>query len=183
MKTRKYQEGQAIVEMTVGMIGMAAIFCGFLLVAQLTTNNIENVLSARGMADENGNMGTLGDDGNPILFWDAGADNYQYSPDDVSMNGTSEDAANFKGQLVVQNDDAAPFVIDSSPSYVDTESDFKSLIDTSIFLNAARLTSGSNSRNVSVDDMPLANTLFLDNAGTSSILLQDTLYMPMMEDF
>ena len=95
MKTRKNQEGQAIVEMTVGLIGMAAVFCGLILVANLTTSNIDNVLLSRGTADENGNSRTIGDQGDPILYWDAGPDQYQYSPDDVSIKGTSEDQADF----------------------------------------------------------------------------------------
>ncbi len=183
MKTRKNQDGQAIVEMTVGLVGMAAVLCGFILVANLTTSNIENVLSARGTADENGNMGTIGDNGDAIISWDAGNDNYQYSPDDVAMKGTSEDPNNFKGQLVVQNPDANTFNLDSSPSYIDSENSVKSLPDTSLFLSAANLIAGSNSMNVSIDEMPLVSALFLDNSSISSILLQDTLYMPYMSDF
>ncbi|MFZ2657890.1 MAG: hypothetical protein WAX69_23355 [Victivallales bacterium] len=185
MNTRKNQDGQAIVEMTVGLIGMAAVFCGLILVAKLTTSNIENVLSARGNADENGDAHTIGDTGDPILFWDAGADQYQYSPDDVSMRGTSEDQANFKGQLVVANDDGSSFTIDAESQIkygMDRNSDFISLDKSPFFLDAADLTSGSNTKNVSIDDMPLAGELFLDNPGMSSITLQDTLYMPFMQE-
>ncbi|HCE46798.1 MAG TPA: hypothetical protein DET40_24900 [Lentisphaeria bacterium] len=185
MKTRKNQEGQAIVEMTVSLIGMAAIFCGLILVAKLTTSNIENVLSARGNADENGTSRIEGDSGDPIQFWDVGADSYQYSPDDVAMVGTSEDQANFKGQLVVADsiDPSIVFRINSSaPAYVDSEMDFKNLQDLSLFLGAADLTSGSSTKNVPIDDMPLAGELFLDNSSTSNITLQDTLYMPFMKD-
>lgn len=183
MKTRKKQSGQAIMEMMIGLIGIAIMFCGFILIARLTTANIDNVLSARGAADRiaNNENDTLDARiGVPILHWE-GVDEsgnpcaYRYRPADRSVGDTSEDSNNFKGELI---DNTLAFRIDSnSPSYID--SSFRNLQDVSMFLNAASLRAGSSSRDVPVDnDMPGTSMLLFGDKDVKTITVNDKLYMP-----
>lgn len=191
MKIKKDQRGQAIVEMTVSLIGMAAIFCGFILIARLTTGSIESVLSARENVDivANNHEGTFTvDTGNPIRYWKEKIiiDNkghitrypYRYRRDDEAEIGANEDSNNFKGQLIVKN--PVTFSIDSS-SYVDRdstrESSFKNLEDGAMFLNAADLKSGRGSTSITFDN-DMTSTLLLDDPNNRSITVDDTLYMP-----
>ena len=191
MKIKKDQRGQAIVEMTVSLIGRAAIFCGFILIARLTTGSIESVLSARENVDivANNHEGTFTvDTGNPIRYWKEKIiiDNkghitrypYRYRRDDEAEIGANEDSNNFKGQLIVKN--PVTFSIDSS-SYVDRdstrESSFKNLEDGAMFLNAADLKSGRGSTSITFDN-DMTSTLLLDDPNNRSITVDDTLYMP-----
>jgi hypothetical protein len=193
MKTRRSQTGQAIVEMTVSLIGMAAIFCGFILIVRLATGSIESVLSARENADKiaNNPAGVIiggGDTGEPILYWKGKTivDNarnittypYRYRRDDESEKGTLGDSNIFTGQLI---DETSTFDIDSS-LYVDRANNFKSLRnDCYMFLNAADLKSGIGSNSITFDsDLPTSMTsvLLLDDPTIRSINVEDTLYMP-----
>ena len=170
---------------------MAAIFCGFILIARLTTGSIESVLSARENVDivANNHEGTFTvDTGNPIRYWKEKIiiDNkghitrypYRYRRDDEAEIGANEDSNNFKGQLIVKN--PATFSIDSS-SYVDREStresSFKKLGDGAMFLNAADLKSGRGSTSITFDN-DMTSTLLLDDPNNRSITVDDTLYMP-----
>ena len=195
MKIKKDQRGQAIVEMTVSLIGMAAIFCGFILIARLTTGSIESVLSARENVDivANNHEGTFTvDTGNPIRYWKEKIiiDNkghitrypYRYRRDDEAEIGANEDSNNFKQQLSV-NKPTVTFSIDSS-SYVDrdseSESSFKNLEDMAMFLNAADLKSGRGSNSITFDS-DMTSTLLLDDPNNRSITVDDTLYMPFTD--
>ncbi|HBC86994.1 MAG TPA: hypothetical protein DCZ94_08580 [Lentisphaeria bacterium] len=172
MKTRRNQGGQAIVELTVSLVMLLAMFCGFILIAQLATKNVENIITARGEADENGYMGSVSDNGNPILSWNEGADTYLYTADDQAVIGTSDNPSLFSGEL--KNDE---YDLKAAPDYV--QDNFSKTMGTLyIFLDAANLTSGNETSSVSLDD--LSRMLYVDS---STITLEDTVYMPYMSDF
>ena len=186
MKTIRNQSGQAIVEMTVSLIGMAAIFCGFILIARLTTGSIESVLSARENTDKLANNpdGVIiggGATGDPILHWKGDSDEgliypygYKYRRVDVSVKGTLGESNNFTSQLI---DETSAFGIDSS-LYVDSGGSFRDIRDDSyMFLNAADLKSGRGSNSITFDS-DITSTLLLDDPNNRSITVDDTLYMP-----
>ncbi len=172
MKRRRNQQGQAIAELTASLVLLLAMFCGFVLIAQLATSNIENIIDARGDADENGYLGTANDNGDPIMYWSEGADGYLYTADDKALIGTSDNPSLFKGEL--KNDD---YDLAAAPSYVE-DNFVPTMGPLYIFLEAADLTSGSESSSVTLDD--LSRLLYVDSP---SITLEDNVYMPFMSDF
>lgn len=165
MKSRTNQDGQAIVEMTVSLIGLAVVFCGVLLFAELTTRSVENMLSARENADKNGD------------------NDIRVSVDGSHDEGTVifEDSSSFKDELAVRNATGSFDIYTSTHPYVDSGQTFKNLSDISLLLDAASLTSGSSS-SMAIPVEELASKLFLDSPNKTSIILKaDTLYMPFTQ--
>ena len=171
MRTHRHEKGQATAELTVAMVGMVAVLCGFILISKLSISNVENILTARGDADGNAITSTLGDGGDAILSWNEGADDYLYTADDIASVGTLDNPALFRGEL--QNDDFS-LRTDFSMPYV--SSNFAPTIGPLyIFQPSATLTSGSCSAVVTLDD--LSRLLYVD---TPSITLTDNVFMPIM---
>lgn len=174
MTALRNQNGQAIVELTVSLVGILAIFCGFLLISDLSIKNVDNIIKTRGEADSNAidptaiNIGAS--IGHSIRSWSEGADNYMYTADDISNPIGVLDPTPFSGEL--QNIDFN-MNTDLSMSYMhDNFAQSVGGLDF-IFLTAADLTSGDNSTSVLLDD--LAQFLYVD---TPSITLKDQIYIP-----
>lgn len=175
MSAKRNQNGQAVVELTVSLVGILAVFCGFLLISKLSIQNVDNIIKARGEADDNAINLTIVDTGDPILSWKKGPDNYMYTADDESVKGVFANPLHFSDEL--KNDDFS-LNSDLSMSYIHDNFAPKTLEGNFIFLNASDLTSGSSSSSVSLDD--LEKVLFYLN--TSSITLKDEIYMPLTSE-
>ena len=171
MNAKKKQNGQAIVELTVSLVGILAIFCGFLLISKLSLQNVDNVVNSRSAADDNAINSVIVNPGSSTSSWDNGPDNYMYTADDVRVSGVFADPVLFSGEL--QND------IFSLKSDLSVSDNFAPRLEEPgfIFINAAELTSGSSSSTVSLDDLEKV-LFYLD---TPSITLRDEIYMPLTD--
>jgi len=171
MNAKRNQNGQAIVELTVSLVGILAIFCGFLLISKISIQNVDNIVNSRATADDNAINSLIVNPGLSTSSWDNGPDNYMYTADDVRVNGVFADPVLFSGEL--QND------IFSLKTDLSVSDNFAPRVEDPgfIFINAAELTSGSNSSTVLLDD--LEKVLFYFD--TSSITLRDEIYMPLTD--
>lgn len=175
MNPKRKQNGQAIVELTVALVGILAIFCGFLLISKLGIQNVDNIIKAREEADDNAINFVLADPGLPILSWDRGTDNYMYTADDTRVTGVFADPSLFSGEL--QND-IFSLKTDLSMTYIHDNYAPNVGDPNFIFLTAAELTSGSySSPPILLDD--LERLLYVDIA---SITLMDETYMPFISE-
>lgn len=174
------ENGQAIAEMVVSLIGIMAVFLGVLFVAGIGVENIKVLLDARGEADENAVDGVLGDSGEAISRWEAGGDGLYFTIDDTRVGGGAENSGYFAGEL---ESDAGDFslVSDLDDDYVQ-ENFAATLPGDRLFLTAANLTSHQ-----SVNEDPVADRGLSDlNEGFSALFgvdpdmsLSETVYMPI----
>jgi len=187
MRPKRGQKGQAIVELTVSLVGILAVFCGFLLISKLSIQNVDNIIKTRGDSDDNAINSRISDTGHSISSWSAGNDKNMYTADDT-MNSTGIiDPTFFSGQLQnnnfsLTNDLSKPYIRDNFSKDVGNL-DF-------IFVNAAELTSGSNSSQVQLDDLerllfvyPHVNQDGVEEVllHTDSFSLKDEIFMPFTD--
>ena len=184
MNAKRKQSGQAVVELTVSLVGILAVFCGFLLISKLSIQNVDNIIKARGNADSNAvdpeivNLGA--NSGYFIRSWSEGADNYMYTADDTRNLVDVLDPSSFSEEL--QN---GSFNLKEDLAKIDKYKNYNNFAPKTqdvnnvnfIFLGAAGLTSGSSSSSVSLDD--LERFLYVD---TSRITLKDEIYMPFTDN-
>lgn len=171
MKNRKYQKGQAIAEMTAGLISIMAVFFGLFLIMELSISNVDNILEARGQADIATYNGVEGDMGTSIRFWEEGTDTLLYTADDEAQIGTSDNGETFVSEL---GNEEFSLATGLSGEYV--ENNFTAdLEESSLFISAADMTSATESSTVSLDDAE--RVLFFDSGDIS---LTDTVYMPFI---
>ena len=174
MRARKNQNGQAIVELTVSLVGILAVFCGFLLISRLSIQNVDNIIKARGDADDNAINSRIADPGNSISGWSAGIDNNMYTADDTP-NSVVVDPTPFSGELQngifsLKTDLSMSYIHDNYAPNVGNP-DF-------IFISAAELTSGNySSQPIQLDDL---DRLLYVNA--ASITLKDESFMPFTSE-
>ncbi len=173
-KKRKNQEGQAIAEMTVAMIAILAMVSGFLLISQLGRASVENLLNAKARCDINAMNGLSLGQGSSIRYWEIGDDLLEMSPDDEAMTLTNDDPALFSGELQsggMRISDLDDYVVNN---FADN------LSASTLFLEAAGMTSGTQSVEISLDDASRflygGSTLF----GLESVTIEDTAYSPML---
>ena len=67
------ESGQALTELVVALVGLLAVFCGFLLVSALGTENVRNIIEARESADQKARSG-VSSQSNAVFtrHWDYG---------------------------------------------------------------------------------------------------------------
>lgn len=171
MSAKRNQDGQAIVELTVALVGILVVFCGFLLISKLSIQNVDNIIKARGDADDNAINSIGGDPGDQISFWSPGADKNMYTADDILNSAGIIDPSPFSGEL--QND-IFSLKSDLSMPYIRYNYAPNAGAPGFIFLTAAELTSGFSSSSVQLDD--LERFLYVD---TANITLKDEIYMPL----
>lgn len=171
MKNRKYQKGQAIAEMTAGLISLMAVFFGLFLIMDLTISNIDNILEARGEADIATYNGVEGNMGTSIRFWEEGTDTLLYTADDEAQVGTLDNGETFVSEL-----GNGEFSLSTGLSEEYVENNFTTdLEESSLFINAADMTSATESSTVSLDETE--QILFFKS---DDISLSDTVYMPFI---
>jgi len=178
---RRGESGQAFAELTVSLIAILAAFVGFLLVAAVSSDRVSTLIHAREEADRKSSSGVSSQGGESIRYWDYGADEIPFTTDDHPVLGSAGDGALFKRQLA---DNTGEVQLTNPPSSSTLGSDFASLQDANMFVNAASLASGDARTTDTLRDHNIGS---LESAvrwlfGVGNIRVEDTVYMPAHKD-
>ena len=174
---RRGESGQAFAELTVSLVALLAVFVGFLLVAALSSDRVSTLIRAREEADRKSSSGVSSGGGESIRYWNYGADEIPFTTDDYAVSGSAGNGALFKRQLT---DNSGQVMLSNPPSSSALGSDFSSLQDSNLFVNAASLASGDAGTSNTLRDH---NIRVLESAirslfGIDSIHVEETVYMP-----
>ena len=178
---RRGESGQAFAELAVSLIAILAAFIGFLLVAALSSDRVSMLIRAREEADRKSSSGVSSQGGDSIRYWDYGVDEIPFTTDDHPVLGSAGDGAMFKREL---SDNTGHVQLTNPPSASTLGSDFSSLQDANMFVNAASLASGDARTMDSLRDHnlsslePAVRWLF----GVGNTRVEDTVYMPAHKD-
>lgn len=186
MVAKKYQRGQAIAEMAVGLVGIMAIFLGLLFISALGIENIKVLLTARGRADESSAAGGyLGcSSGDSILEWNYGNDELFFTADDSYTTGDGASSSYISGELV--STDGGFNLDDSLEGVTYVQYNFANEIpEANLFSVCADLTSWE-----AQEEDPLGKHELGDLVSAFRYLIHDepdfsldeTVYMPRMTD-
>ena len=178
---RRGESGQAFAELTVSLVALLAVFVGFLLVAALSSDRVSTLIRAREEADRKSSSGVSSQGGESIRYWDYGADEIPFTTDDHPVLGSAGDGAFFKHQL---SDNTGEVRLTNPPPSSTLGSDFASLQDANMFVNAASLASGDARTTDTLCDHNIGS---LESAvrwlfGVGNIRVEDTVYMPAHKD-
>ena len=178
---RRGESGQAFAELTVSLIAILAAFIGFLLVAALSSDRVSTLIRAREEADRKSSSGVSSQGGDSIRYWDYGTDEIPFTTDDHVVFGSAGDGALFKGQL---SDNTGEVRLTNPPSSSDLRSDFASLQDANMFVNAASLASGDARTTDSLRDHNLGSLEYAVRwlFGVGNTRVEETVYMPAHKD-
>ena len=175
------ESGQAFAELTVSLIAILAAFIGFLLVAALSSDSVSMLIRAREEADRKSSSGVSSQGGDSIRYWDYGVDEIPFTTDDHPVIGSAGDGALFKHELA---DNTGHVQLTNPPSSSTLGSDFSSLQDANMFVNAASLASGDAR---TTDSLRAHNLSSIEPAvrwlfGVRSTRVEDTVFMPAHKD-
>jgi hypothetical protein len=134
----KRERGQAIIELTIAIVAIMAVFLGIIFAFALGKNNVDNIIKCRGMADSYAANGVAEDYGRPIKTWEAGGDGRLFTNDDEAITGANDDPQLFMGEL---ESDSVDLVNGFSHKFVQHNfaSDMNGMF--SMFLGMANMTS------------------------------------------
>jgi hypothetical protein len=174
---RRGESGQAFAELAVSLIAILAAFVGFLLIAALSSDHISMLIHAREEADRNSRSGLFSNEAQSIRYWDYGSDEVPFTPDDTAVFGSAGDGALFLHQLT---DNSGKTQLTNPPSSSTLGSDFTSLQDSDLFVNAASLSSGDAYTSDPLGDHNIGS---LDYAvqwlfGVTNLRIEESVYMP-----
>ena len=174
---RRGESGQAFAELTVSLIAILAVFVGFLLIAALGSDRVSTLIRAREEADRKSSSGVSSQGGESIRYWNYGTDEVPFTADDQPVYGSSGDGSYFRNQLA---DNTGNVTLQNPPNSSYLRSDFSSLQDSNIFLNAASLAEGSAATSSTLQDHNIDK---LESAiewlfGIRSTNIEETVYMP-----
>ena len=174
---RRGESGQAFAELAVSLIAILAAFVGFLLVAAISSDRVSSLIRAREAADLRSSSGISSQGGESIRYWDYGTDEIPFTTDDHAVLGSAGDGARFMDQLT---DSTGKVMLSNPPSSSTLGSEFSSLQDSNLFVNAASLTSGNAGTSDTLRDHNIGS---LESAirslfGIDSIQIEETVYMP-----
>lgn len=179
---RRGESGQAFAELAVSLIVILAAFVGFLLVAALSSDRVSTLIRAREEADMKSAGGVSSQSGDSIRYWDYGADEIPFTTDDHAVLGSAGDGALFMRQLA---DNTGHVALTNPPSSNSSlRSDFASLQDANMFVNAASLATGdagttSTLRDHKINSLePAIRWLF----GVNGTRVEEQVYMPAHKD-
>ncbi|MHB9138208.1 MAG: hypothetical protein ACYC4Q_02265 [Victivallaceae bacterium] len=79
------QNGQAIVEMCICLVGIMAVFLGLIFVSGLSISNVQTLFSAKINAETSSRNTQSGGAGQNINYWDYGSDAMPFTADDASV--------------------------------------------------------------------------------------------------
>ena len=172
---RRGESGQAFAELTVSLLAILAAFIGFLLIAALGSDRVSTLIRAREDADRKSSSGVSSQGGESIRYWDYGADEIPFTTDDHAVLGSAGDGALFKRQLV---DNTGKLTL-SNPS-LPFDSEFASLQDSNMFVNAASLATGDARTTDSLREHNLGSLEYAVKwlFGVNGTRVEDTVYMP-----
>lgn len=178
---RRGESGQAFAELAVSLIAILAAFVGFLLVAALSSDRVSTLIRAREEADMKSSSGVSSQGGESIRYWDYGADEIPFTTDDHAVLDSRGDGALFKSQLT---DNSGKTQLTNPPSSSTLRSDFASLQDSNLFVNAASLATGDAGTTNTLRDHkitslePAIRWLF----GVNGTRVEEQVYMPAHKD-
>lgn len=176
---RRGESGQAFAELTVSLLAILAAFIGFLLIAALGSDRVSTLIRAREDADRKSSSGVSSQGGESIRYWDYGTDEIPFTTDDHAVLGSAGDGALFKRQLV---DNTGKLTL-SNPS-LPFDSEFASLQDSNMFVNAASLATGDARTTNSLREHNLGSLEYAVKwlFGVNGTRVEDTVYMPAHKD-
>ena len=176
---RRGESGQAFAELTVSLLAILAAFIGFLLIAALGSDRVSTLIRAREDADRKSSSGVSSQGGESIRYWDDGADEIPFTTDDHAVLGSAGDGALFKRQLV---DNTGKLTL-SNPS-LPFDSEFASLQDSNMFVNAASLATGDARTTDSLREHNLGSLEYAVKwlFGVNGTRVEDNVYMPAHKD-
>ncbi len=153
--TGNSDSGQAIVEMSIGLIGIMVIFLGLIFIAGLTISNVKIYLSAKNNAEYSSrNSSDFSGAGDAIYSWNYGADNLPFSADDEIEYVPLNDAETvFSSQISDRTYSEGE--VDGSYIYMPVDNLHSAAVDNfmigldSLFLSAADLVQSSSTYNES----------------------------------
>ena len=174
---RRGESGQAFAELTVSLIALLAAFIGFLLIAALGSDRVSMLIRAREEADRMSSSGVSSQGGESIRYWDYGTDEIPFTMDDHVVAGSAGDGALFMRQLA---DNTGEVNLANPPSSSTLGSDFSSLQDANMFVNAASLASGDARTSDTLRDHKLDSLEYAVRwlFGVKGTRVEDTVYMP-----
>jgi hypothetical protein len=193
---RSGENGQAITEMTVGLVALMAVFLGMLAIGALAVVNVQTLISARGEADERAVNGVLSESGRSIIEWSYGTDGLLFTADDRAVRGGSQPLISFRGELVsdLTTDENESYIF--NPANLDGRGDSYTprynfalgLPDLDLFISAANLTSGTTTvadpmgeRGLGLDVQRGFQSLVFDGR-PFDFSIRETVYMPDLSE-
>ena len=179
IRQRKYQHGQAIGELLIGLIGMCAVTIGLLVIAVLGMSGIRNIITAREKADKYSLSGIENGTAANIETWTIGNDGLQFTNDDVKKSGAAPKSELFLGELA-DNTGRFKTAMLSNTKYAENAFESK-VVESNLFVSAARLTSA---REIVSDPLSLyqhfdAARIMRALGFTSTFTISDTISMPV----
>jgi hypothetical protein len=189
------ENGQAIAEMTVGLIALMAVFLGMLAVGALGIVNIQTLIAARGGADERAVNGILSDSGRSIQEWSVGNDGLLFTADDQAVRGGSQPTISFRQELVADmvTDEEMAYrldlgTLDGNLGYGPPNNFAVGLPDLDLFISAANLTSRTSlvadplgDRGLGRDVQSAFRSLVFDGR-PFEFSMRETVYMPVLAE-
>lgn len=183
-KNRKGESGQAIAELLAGMLGLCMALLGMLFVGAFGLSNVENLIKARGSADQIAltSEAPASSSAQPLTGWCSGDDGICFTQDDTPIAGGGESSTAFTGQMISTDSryDLTEEVSVGESSYT---SPFADMQTASFFVNAGGLVAGTesdpdplSSRNLEDLDRALDLLIGFD----ADISLTETVYMPSL---
>ncbi len=178
IRCSKNERGQAIAELTAGLIGICFVIIGLLMITMLGITGVRNVIQARSLADQYSASGQVTGSPRHITSW-TDPDGLPFTADDTPQTLSFPNAVTFTEELT---DNTGMFqtamLADTTYAQEALESRF---VESNLFVSAANLTAGE----VTVTD-PLSQyknfdaKRILSQLGlTSDFSIVDTVYMPM----
>ncbi len=170
------EKGQAVIELTMSLVAIMAVFLGVIFAFALGKSNVENIIQCRGTADNYAGNGIPESVGQQIITWNEGGDGRMFTNDDEQIIGGDDNVELFAGEL----DNGSVDLVSGLGDYV--ENNFaEELGDSgSLFLTLANMTS-----NTVVTD-PYDTQVIEDLRGaftsiiySSDITVENTVYMPI----
>jgi len=174
---RRGESGQAFAELAVSLVALLAVFVGFLLIAALGSDRVSTLIRAREEADRKSSSGLSSQAGESIRYWDYGTDEIPFTTDDYAVLGSAGDGALFMRQLT---DNTGRVMLSNPPSSSELGSEFSSLQDANLFVNAASLASGDAGTSNTLHDHNIGSleSVIRSLFGIDSIHVEETVYMP-----
>jgi hypothetical protein len=165
-------------------VAVMSAFLGLLFIAALGLENIENLINARGEADELAASGYMVAGAQPpvsLLGWNSGNDELYMTSDDVPVPGFYGESEVFTSAL---NNE---YININEPFTYDNEaysSEFSGLASDDIFLDAAGLASALSTQADPLSERHLEDlrSAFEELIGYDlDLTLKEKVYMPMLE--
>lgn len=178
---RENQKGQALAEMTIGLIAICFVFIGVLVVGDMSINSIRNFLKARENADESLDDALLPLDGTSIAQVTAGNDGLMFTYDDEIIDYNA--VADIDGDGIPDSIPSTILGEIQTPEGVTMTYAFPDHVmsssQDSLFLNAANLTLSYSTRSLPSDSEEVSQDMLTFLFGNPvTLTIRDEVYMP-----